>query len=47
MVSAPPPITMGGGGRWLNMKICQNFVGTKFFLTFVAGETSVGRVKNK
>ena len=27
------PIIMGG----LNLKICQNFVGTKFFLTFVEG----------
>ena len=41
MVSAPPSI--GGWG----MKICQNFVVTKFFLTFVAGRTSMGRVKNK
>ena len=32
MVSAPP-IIMGG----LNLKICQNFVGTKFFLKFVGG----------
>ena len=31
MVSTP--IIMGG----LNLKICQNFVGTKIFLTFVEG----------
>ena len=47
MVSAPPPITMGVGGECLNMKICQNFVVTKFFLTFVAAKTSMGGVKNK
>ena len=29
----PPPIIMGG----LNLKVCQNFVGTKFFLRFVGG----------
>ena len=42
MVSAPPPraIIMGG----LDLKICQNFVGTKFFLTFV-GDTRIGGVK--
>ena len=28
----PPPIIIMGG---LNLKICQNFVGTKFFLTFM------------
>ena len=32
---------MGG----LNLKIWQNFVGTKFFLTFVGGLTSMGGVK--
>ena len=50
MVSAPPPIVMGGeggGGEWLNTKICQNCVVTEFFLTFVAGQTSMGGVKNK
>ena len=31
MVSAPLPIILGG----LKLKICQNFVGTKFFLRFV------------
>ena len=34
----PPPIIMGE----LNMKICQNFVGTKCFLTFVGGQTYIG-----
>ena len=29
------------------MKICQNFVVTKYFLTFVAGKTSMGGVKDK
>ena len=29
----PTPIIMGG----LNLEICQNFVGTKFFLRFVGG----------
>ena len=29
------------------MKICQNFVVTKFFLLFVAGLTSMAGVKNK
>ena len=34
MVSAPAsPILMWA----LNLKICQNFVGAKFFPTFVAG----------
>ena len=33
----PSTIIMGG----LNFKICQNFVGTKFFLTFMVGETSI------
>ena len=42
MVSAPPPITLvegrgEGGGGGLNLRICQIFVVTKFFLTFVAG----------
>ena len=41
MVSAPPPIAMGwrgeGGGGNVNMKIWQNFVVAKSFLTFVAG----------
>ena len=41
-------ITMGGvGGGWLNMEICQNFVVTNFFLTFVVGQTSMDGVKNK
>ena len=42
MVSGFPSITMG----WRNLKICQNFVVTKFFPTFVAGKTSMGGVKN-
>ena len=42
MVSAPPPITMG----WLNLRICQNFVVINFFLTFAAGPTTMGEVKN-
>ena len=34
MIFAPPlPIIMGG----LNLKICQSFVGTKIFPTFVGG----------
>ena len=37
----------GQGERWLHMKICQNFVVTKFFLTFVVRKTSMGGVKNK
>ena len=37
MVSAPPPITMAGGGGGLNIKICHTFVVTTFFLTFLAG----------
>ena len=42
MVSAPHSLTMG----WLNLKICRNLLVTNFFLTFVAGETSMGGVKN-
>ena len=33
----PPPITM----RWLNLKICQNLVVTKSFLTFVGGVKNI------
>ena len=41
MVSAPPPpIIMGG----LKLKICQNFVGTNFFLTFAGEYSSMGGV---
>ena len=40
MVSVPP-ITIGG----LNLKNCQNFMGTKFFLMFVGGYSSMGGVK--
>ena len=32
MVSTPPILMGGGGGGGLNLKICQNFVGQKFFL---------------
>ena len=35
------PIIMGG----LNLKICQNFVGTKFFLTFVGDKPLWGELK--
>ena len=38
MVSAL--IIIGG----LNLKICQNFVGTKFFLKFVGGDNYMGGV---
>ena len=45
MVSDPPPshppIIMGG----LNLKIFQNFVGTKIFLGFAGEKTSMGGVK--
>ena len=46
MVSAQPlpspmPIIMEG----LNLKIYQNFMGTKVFLTFVRGSTSMGELK--
>ena len=34
-----------GSSGWLNMKMCQNAVVTKFFHTFVSGWTSVGGVK--
>ena len=34
MVFAPPPITMG----WFNLKICQNFVMTKFFFHLWQGK---------
>ena len=37
----PSPIIIGG----LNLKICHNFVGTKFFPTFVGGYSSMSRVK--
>ena len=36
-----PPIIMGG----LNLKIFQNFVGTKIFLGFAGEKTSMGGVK--
>ena len=39
MVYAPPLITMG----LLNLKICQNFVVTKIFLTFFRGITTRGK----
>ena len=39
MVNAPPLITMG----LLNLKICQNFVVTKTFLTFFRGITTRGK----
>ena len=37
----PPHIIMGG----LNLKICQNFVGTKYFPTFVRGKPLWGELK--
>ena len=42
MVFTQPPSTMG----WLSLKIFQNFVVTKFVLTFMAGWTSMGGVKS-
>ena len=39
MVYAPPLITMG----LLNLKICQNVVVTKIFLTFFRGITTRGK----
>ena len=36
-----PPIIMAG----LNLKICQNFVGTKFFLTFGGDKLEWGELK--
>ena len=54
MVFAPPLIKLGEGGRWkrgsgghLIRKICQNFLVTKFLLSFVAGLTSMTGVKKK
>ena len=42
MVSTPlPPIIMGG----LNLKICQNFVGTKFFLHLWGNKPLWGELK--
>ena len=36
MVSPPPPPTPQL--KWGDLKICQNFVGTNFFLKFVGGD---------
>ena len=44
MVSAPPPIIMGEL-IWKFAKVCQNFVGTKFFLTFVGDKPLWGELK--
>ena len=35
-MACPPPSPLHYNGE-LNLKICQNFVGTKSFLTFVGG----------
>ena len=47
MVSAPPPITIGGRGDDLIWKFAKILWWQNFFLTFVAGQTSMGGVKSK
>ena len=39
MVSAPPLSDFNGGG--VNLEICQSFVGTKFYLTFMGGVKNI------